>query len=197
MSVSNKSATQKPENVEQGNLLDDQMPNVPLLTPVVRLFGYAGAVVVLGLLLVVNVDVFGRFFLNQPFAGTLELSEMGIVAIVFLQLSSTIGARRMTRSDGFLGLIDRRSPTLALMMRAIFNVLGAVILLVIVYGQYPRMITSYVRGYYKGNIGIFTAPSWPLDAIVFTGTVLGAVMFIALAVANTMKLVNIQKGRIS
>lgn len=190
-----KSDTQTTKLVEQGNLLDEQMPEVPVLTPLVRFYGFVGAAVVLCLLVIVNVDVFGRFFFNRPFAGTLELSEMGIVAIVFLQLASTIGARRMTRSDGFLGFVDRRKPELALSMRAIFNILGAIMLLVIAYGQYPRMITSYVRGYYKGNIGIFTAPSWPLDAIVFTGVILGAVMFIILAAINIIKLVNIKRGR--
>lgn len=190
-----KSDTQATKLVEQGNLLDEQMPEVPVLTPLVRLYGFVGAAVVLCLLVIVNVDVFGRFFFNRPFAGTLELSEMGIVAIVFLQLASTIGARRMTRSDGFLGFVDRRKPELALSMRAIFNILGAIMLLVIAYGQYPRMITSYVRGYYKGNIGIFTAPSWPLDAIVFTGVILGAVMFVILAAMNIIKLLNIKRGR--
>lgn len=195
MSDPDMNETRKPKRVEQEVLLDEGMPEVPVLTPLVRLYGFLGAAVVLGLLVIVNVDVFGRYFFNRPLAGTLELSEMGIVAIVFLQLASTIGARRMTRSDGVLGFVEKRKPTLAFSMRAAFNILGAVMMLIIAYGQYPRMVTSYVRGYYKGNIGIFTAPSWPLDAIVFTGVVLGAIMFLTLAIVNLSKLVSIKRER--
>ncbi|NNU82049.1 TRAP transporter small permease subunit [Halovulum dunhuangense] len=196
MTRTHDSGQQPKATVEQGNLLDNQMPEFPILTPLARLYGFAGAAVVLGLLIIVNVDVFGRFLFNRPLAGTLELSEMGIVAIVFLQLAGTIGARRLTRSDGFLGFVERRRSVLALYMRAIFNILGAVTLLVVAYGQFPRLITSYVRGYYKGNVGIFTAPTWPLDAIVLTGVVLGAVMFVALAGVNVKKIIN-EKRRIA
>lgn len=173
--------------------LRPNFPNVPVLSPLVRLFDFSGAIVVLVMAVIVNVDVFGRFLFNAPLVGTFELSEMGIVAIVFLQLAGTIAARQMTRSETLLALVERRNEVIGHIMRAIFNLLGMSIMLIIIIGQYPRLIDAYVRGYFKGNVGIFTAPMWPLETVMLSGATLAAIMFLVLAIQNIRAITNRNK----
>jgi len=159
-------------------------PYTPVLSPLVRIMDAAGALVVLAMAVIVNIDVFGRFFADSPLVGTLELTEMGIVAIVFLVIARTVSVRRLTRSDTLLNFLHRRTDWLNLLLRAVFNLAGAVVMLVIIWGQLPRLVDAWTRGYFKGNVGIFTAPTWPLEAIVLVGAALALVQFLILARLN-------------
>ena len=161
----------------------------PGFTPLVVGMDALGALIVLGMMVVVNIDVFGRWLFDAPLAGTLELTEMAIVAVVYLQLAHTIRVKRLTRSDAFLDLLAKlRARTANLVMRMGFNLIGAVILAIIAYGQYPRLIDAWSRGYYKGNVGIFTAPTWPLEGIMLLGAAAASVQFVILAYRNLRQL---------
>jgi hypothetical protein len=63
-------------------------------------------------------------------------------------------------------------------------VVGALILGIIALGQYPRLIDAWNGNYYKGNIGIFTAPTWPLEGIMLLGATAAALQFLVLAYRN-------------
>lgn len=144
-----------------------------------------GGVVVLAMMVVVNLDVFGRWLFNFPLHGTLELSEMGIVAIVYLQIAYAVRARRLTRSDSLLVLLRKKMKyRTERTLRFLFNICGAIVFAVICFGQYPRLIASWSGGYFKGNEGVFTAPLWPLDAIILIGSALACLQFIFLATRN-------------
>lgn len=164
-------------------------PSTPGLSPLVVGMDAVGALIVLGMMVIVNVDVFGRWLMDTPLAGTLELTEMGIVAVVYLQLAHTVRVKRLTRSDTFLNFIahrhgDRVNQTL----RMLFNLAGSVILAIIAYGQLPRLIDAWSRGYYKGNVGIFTAPTWPLEGIMLLGAAAASLQFLVLAFRNARAL---------
>lgn len=155
---------------------------LPGFTPLVLAMNVAGAMIVLGMVVIVNLDVFGRWLFNAPLGGTLEMTEMGIVAVVYLQIAHAIGARRMTRSDTLLGFLGRRGNTrLETGLRAVFALGGAVMFAIIAWGQFPRLVDAWNKGFYKGNRGIFTVPTWPLEAIMLLGAVAGTVMFVLLA----------------
>lgn len=157
-------------------------PATPGLTPLVVGMDALGALIVLGMMIIVNIDVFGRWLADSPLAGTLELTEMGIVAVVYLQLAHTIRVKRLTRSDTFLNfLVHRHGERVDQALRMVFNLAGAVMLAIIAYGQYPRLIDAWSRGYYKGNVGIFTAPTWPLEAIMLLGATAASLQFLVLA----------------
>lgn len=155
-----------------------------LLTPVVVGMDTLGAVIVLAMMVIVNLDVFGRWLADTPLDGTLELTEMGIVAVVYLQLAHAVAAGRLTRSDTLLTLLERRARRLNLALRAAFDLAGGLVLAIIVYGQTPRLIDAWNAGYYKGNIGIFTAPTWPLEAILLIGATLASIQFFVLALRH-------------
>ena len=161
----------------------DHAGYVPGLTPAVTGMNAIGAVVVLLMALLVNVDVLGRW--------------MGIVAIVYLQLAHAIAVGRLTRSEMLLDLTERRMPRLNLTLRTVFNLMGAFVLAVIVYGQLPRLVSAWENGFYKGNPGVFQAPTWPLEAILLVGAIFGIVQFGVLAWQNValMRALNATPGR--
>ena len=155
---------------------------VKLLTPVTALMNTLGAVFVLVMMVIVNIDVFGRWLLNTPLVGTLELTEMGVVAVVYLTVAHAVAGKRLTRSDALLGYLERRRLVRAEMsLRIFFNLVGAVVFALIAFGQAPRVVDAWTRGYFKGNVGIFTAPTWPLEAILFIGAVAACLQFLVLA----------------
>lgn len=164
-------------------------PPTPVFTPFVVGMDALGALIVLGMMVIVNVDVFGRWLFDSPLAGTFELTEMGIVAVVYLQLAHTIRVKRLTRSDTFLNFLARvRRKSADQALRLVFNLAGALMLGIIAYGQFPRLIDAWSRGYYKGNVGIFTAPTWPLEGIMLLGAVTAAIQFLLLAYRNAQAL---------
>ena len=169
---------------EEGSASSDTS-STPGFTPIVVGIDAFGALIVLGMMVIVNIDVFGRWLWNSPLSGTLELTEMGIVAIVYLQLAHTIRVKGLTRSDTLLLFLTRiRAKGTALMLRMVFNLTGTLVLSIIAYGQISRLIHAWSRGYYKGNVGIFTAPTWPLEAIILVGAAAGAIQFMILAYRN-------------
>ena len=70
----------------------------------------AGTLVVVLLVAVVNYDIIARGLFNRPFLGAVEVVQFSMVLIVFLQLPDVIRVGRLTRSDGFLGLLAVRAP---------------------------------------------------------------------------------------
>lgn len=171
---------------------DENIPDVAGHTPGFSQFVVAldalAALVVLAMVAIVNTDVFGRWLFNLPLAGALEMTEMGVVAAVYLALAHCIATGRITRSDGLLTFLDRRRPKFGEGLRLLFNLSGVVVLLFIAYGQYPRLIDAWQYGYFKGNPGVFTAPRWPLDAIMLIGVLAGALQFLLLALRNISRI---------
>jgi TRAP-type C4-dicarboxylate transport system permease small subunit len=69
-----------------------------------------GSLWIFALMVMIDVDAFSRTFFNHPFHGVLELVELSIVGIVFLQLGDVTRQGRLTRSDGFSTSSGRASP---------------------------------------------------------------------------------------
>jgi TRAP-type C4-dicarboxylate transport system permease small subunit len=181
--------TNKVKSLSEGAQAPSEEPATPGFTPLVVGMDAIGALIVLGMVIIVNIDVFGRWLWNSPLSGTLELTEMGIVAVVYLQLAHTIRVKRLTRSDAFLNLLSKmRTQTVTQIFRMVFNLVGALILGIITLGQYPRLIDAWSNNYYKGNIGIFTAPTWPLEGIMLLGAAAASVQFLILARRNFVAL---------
>ena len=92
------------------------------LTHVVAAFG---TVWTFALMLLIVADVIGRSFLSRPITGVAEIAAHSIVAIVFLQLASTIHARRMTRADFLIERFHKSAPALARALEVLFLLVGA------------------------------------------------------------------------
>ena len=142
-----------------------------------------GAAWTFGLMLLVSVDVIGRTVFSHPIVGVTEIVSFSIVCIVFLQLGRTVELGRVTRADTFLDAIQRVSPTLSALLAFVAEFAGAILMAIIVYGVWPRMISDYESNYFIGTPGLFTFPSWPVQAAVVTGAAIAGLHFLIRAIA--------------
>lgn len=133
----------------------------------------ASALLVVGLLVLINVDSLGRTLFATPVLGVIEIVELSLVAIVFLALGDAIRAGRLTRSEGLLTILDERAPRSSRALRVAFDLVAAAFLGLILAGGVPRMIESYERGEFKGTAQVFTVPEWPVKLIIVVGAIAG------------------------
>lgn len=143
-----------------------------------------GTLWILGILILINADVFGRNVLHSPINGVIEMIEISMIAIVFLQLADATRVGRLTRSDGFFGLIQQKWPKLGLAMGSVFDLLGALMMFFILYGTWPSLIEAWTLDDYVGNEGVFTAPKWPMIFILILGSFITLLLFLKLAAAQ-------------
>jgi TRAP-type mannitol/chloroaromatic compound transport system permease small subunit len=125
------------------------------------------------LLVLINLDIIGRTLFDSPVAGVNEIVGMSIVACVFLQLGHTLRKGRLTRSDIILSRLQGH-PRLVLVLDAVYNLVGAGLLIVLLVYSYPLFTHAWSIGEYEGSAGGFTAPVWPVKLIIVIGCLAGA-----------------------
>lgn len=140
-----------------------------------------GSLWIFFLMILTNIDILGRYLFSKPLHGTLEITEMSIVGIIFLQLTHSLKAGKFTRSDGVYNFLLRRVPWLGNTFGLIFNIAGAFLAYVIMTGTWPRFIEAYQEKYYFGAFGVFTVISWPVRLIVVVGSAMLMIQFLLFA----------------
>jgi TRAP-type mannitol/chloroaromatic compound transport system permease small subunit len=149
-----------------------------------RVMNALGTVWILALMLLVNADVIGRNLLGAPVRGVTELLALSIVGIVFLQLADTLHSGRFTRADVLLQRLKRTRPVAAARLQALFHVVGAALMAVILWAAWTPLVDSIRIREYVGAIGDFTAPVWPIRLIMLLGLATTLVTFVLLALAD-------------
>jgi TRAP-type mannitol/chloroaromatic compound transport system permease small subunit len=139
-----------------------------------------GSLWVLFLVLMIDIDAFGRTFFNAPIAGMIEVVAVSLAVIVFCQLADTIRLGKLTRSDTFLAGWARGSRGGRLLVAG-FELLGAAVMALIIIGTVPLLIQSYQRGYFFGVRGVFTFPDWPVKAVILLGASAALLCFLVRA----------------
>ncbi|MEO9527280.1 TRAP transporter small permease [Roseibium sp.] len=137
-----------------------------------------GTLIVLALIMVVNYDVVARGFFNAPFRGAVEVVQFTMVLIVFLQLPDVVRTDRLTRSDGFLTILQMTRPKLAGTLRRLINLASALFMVLVAYAIWPEFVEMYETRDYFGVPGVFTAPWWPLKLAIYLSAVLCTVLFL-------------------
>lgn len=135
-----------------------------------------GTLVVLLLVLVVSYDVVARSVFGRPFLGAVEVVQFSMVLIVFLQLPDVIRVGRLTRSDGFLLVMDRRRPALAKWHRRFIDAVSALFMAIIAVAIWPEFIEMWHSRDFFGVPGVFTAPWWPIKLVIFLSACLCALL---------------------
>ncbi|WP_323036475.1 TRAP transporter small permease subunit [Pararhodobacter sp.] len=157
------------------------------LTRITALLSVVGTLLILGIMVLISVDVTGRFFFGTPIAGVPEMVAMSILAIVFLQISNTLAEGKLTRSDALIGAIHRNNPRLAEGFDALLHLAGATLLAILVSAFYPQFLRSYGRSEMIGTVGQFLAPIWPVHGIVLLGAGLMFLVFVTRALALAIR----------
>ncbi len=140
-----------------------------------------GTVWILGLMVLINADVIGRDVFASPVRGVTELVALSIVGIVFLQLADTLRAGRFTRADVLLERLQTKRPALADGLHAVFHLIGAALMLVILWATWEPLMESVRIKEYVGAIGDFQAPVWPIRLITLIGLAVTALCYLLLA----------------
>ncbi|WP_436643289.1 TRAP transporter small permease [Microbaculum sp. FT89] len=135
------------------------------------LLSFAG-VVVLAIMGVTVVDVFGRYVLNRPLAGSFEITQLLLVLVIFAGLPAVCAAGSHVRVDVLLYLMSER--TRRFIERAIAVVISAtlVYLAILIWGKAGEVVAiGDVTPYLHVPIGpfaYFISVSCGFAAIAFT-----------------------------
>lgn len=140
-----------------------------------------GTVWILALMVLINLDVFGRNLLSAPVRGVTEMVSLSIVGIVFLQLADTLRTGRFTRADILLDRLKTRRPALHDALHAVYHLLGLLLVLVILAASWEPLVESIAIREYVGAIGDFQAPVWPVRLVTLIGLAATALCYALLA----------------
>ena len=140
-----------------------------------------GTVWILALMVLIDADVIGRDLFASPVRGVTELVTLSIVGIVFLQLADTLRVGRFTRADVLLDRLQKTRPRVADALHAVFHLVGAALMLVILWAAWDPLLESVRIKEYVGAIGVFQAPVWPVRLIMLVGLALTALVYGLLA----------------
>ncbi|KNG94936.1 TRAP transporter small permease subunit [Pseudaestuariivita atlantica] len=136
-----------------------------------------GTFVVIALIAVVNYDIVARSVFNKPFLGAVEVVQFSMVLIVFLQLPDVVRVGRLTRSDGFLGLMTRRRPPVGRALSRAIDALSCVFMVIVAIAIWPEFVEMWESRDFFGVPGVFTAPWWPVKLVIFLSACLCAIHF--------------------
>ena len=150
-----------------------------LLATVVLALGVAGMAWILVLMVVMNVDIVGRYLFNEPLTGAPEFVTGSVSALVFLLLPQTVLAGRVTQVTLFLDLLRARAPSAALALDRFYLVMGAVVYAGLAWWMFPKMLQAQRSGAFVGAEGIFRFPEWPVFAIICLGALIAALSCLA------------------
>ena len=145
----------------------------------------AGTFVVIALIAVVNYDIVARGLFNKPFLGAVEVVQFSMVLIVFLQLPDVIRVGRLTRSDGFLGLMRARRPVLGSALSRGIDLVSGIFMVLVAVAIWPEFLEMWETQDYFGVPGVFTAPWWPVKLVIFLSACLCAIHFALHIVTQT------------
>ena len=144
-----------------------------------------GTLIIIALMVLICTDVVGRNVFQTSLPGVIELAELGIVSIVFLQIADTLKSGKLMRSDALITVILARAPRIGLGLNVVFDATGGVLFYFIANGAFGRFWNAWTGGFYLGNLGSFTAPTWPMELCVTLGSGLMCILFAIEAVRKT------------
>lgn len=158
-----------------------------LLLPIeglARLMNVIGTLMVLGLVVFVNADVLSRNLFHAPFRGIFEAVQFSLVMIVFMQLPDVIRVGRLTRSDGFLMVLNGMFPRVGAALSRLIDLVSAVFMALIAWTIYPEFVETLHSGRYFGIEGVFTMPAWPQNLAITVAAVMCTLLFLGKVISG-------------
>ena len=150
----------------------------------VALANAAGSIWIFAIMVLICADVTLRYVFSSPIPGVPLVITMSLIAIVFLQLPDALFAGRVTRNAALIMRILERRPKLGRALNALYYLIGAVFVAVLVYYGLPVFEKAWRTNSYLGNRGDFTLPDWPFKLLIVVGSALITIQYLRLAYAN-------------
>ena len=172
---------------------EERIPGAPLrlFASLVSGMNAAGSCWIVVLMVLINVEAIGRSAFNKPIIGVIEMIEISIVGIVFLQLADSLRRGVLTRSDGLFNQLLKKNIVAGYILALITYATGAIFMGLVIWGSVPYLIDAWKDNYYVGVEGMFTAPVWPIALIIVIGVAVTMVQFIII-LADYCRLLNSQ-----
>lgn len=143
-----------------------------------------GSVLIAAMMVLVCADVILRSAFGRPIAGATELVALSIVAVLFLQLASALRHGRLSRAELLIDPMRARWPRLGAAMNVVLHLAGSVFCGVVAYASLEPVQRAWSEDTFIGTEGIFTAPVWPVLAIVLLGAAATAIQFLVIAASE-------------
>ena len=100
------------------------------------------------------------------------------------------------RADVLLDRLKRRRPALAAALQALYHLVGAGLMAVILWAAWAPLVESIRIQEYVGAVGDFTAPVWPVRLIMLVGICATLATFLLLAWLDLRRALSLQeRGR--
>ena len=154
----------------------------------------AGSCWIVVLMLLINVEAISRSAFNAPIIGVIEMIEISIIGIVFMQLADSLRRGVLTRSDGLFNQVMRRKPAAGRVMAVVTHAFGTTFMVLIIWGSIPFFIESWDNDYYIGVDGMFTAPVWPVALIIVFAVIVTMIQFLVMLMDNLAALAGREQG---
>ena len=173
------------------NVGEERIPSAPLrlFASLVSGMNAAGSCWIVVLMILINVEAIGRSALNKPIIGVIEMIEISIIGIVFMQLADSLRRGVLTRSDGMFNQLLSKNLAAGYILAILTYTIGAVFMGLVIWGSVPYLIDAWENNYYIGVEGMFTAPVWPIALIIVIGVTVTMVQFIII-LADYCRLLN-------
>lgn len=140
----------------------------------------AGSILIFAVMALIVADVIARDFFNDPINGVAEMVALSIVAIVFLQLASTLRHGRMSRAELFIDDFKLKHPRAGNLIQAVFDLGGAAVCAILLLATWPILERSWTANEFIGIQGVFTAPIWPVKLVIILGAGLTLIQYLLL-----------------
>ncbi len=144
-----------------------------------RFCGLIAALSTFATMVLVVLNIGGRYIFNKPLTGSLEFTESLLVLIIFMSLA-------LTQYDGGhirVTLLTRRLPTRVAHAADIFCMLaGAAFFFWCAYAAWRFAYQSYSIGEYEW--GTVSFPLYPVKFVVFAGILMLAIQFVLDTIAE-------------
>jgi TRAP-type C4-dicarboxylate transport system permease small subunit len=141
-----------------------------------------GTLLIVVMCVLVNADILGRGLFNHPVSGVTEFLGLSIVSVVFLQMANTAREDRHISNDLIMSAVSKRRPRAAMFFYGLFQLIAAILFLLVVWFVVPIFLENYRGNYYKGTAGYIEIPVWPFVGTVVLGAAAAAVQHLLLAV---------------
>ena len=163
-----------------------------------------GTCLIFVLVAILNADVVARGVFHAPIRGVVEMVIFSLVLVVFLQLPDVVRSNRLTRSDGFLLVLQSGWPVLGNLLARTIDFAAGIFMCLVAWTIWPEFVESietchfitppefgpnpsgdffadlsaaFARCEYAGTPGIFTAPYWPVKMAIAFSVTLCAILF--------------------
>ncbi len=146
-----------------------------------------GTIMIVFLMVIIVADVVARNTMGASLPLIAELGALTVVLIVFLQLGAAVRNDRLASTDFFLDAVQQRSPLVAACIRALWDLVGAVVCAAIAWASWDIVWREVANREFIGVTGVLTLQTWPIRALILVGAVVATIQFLLVAIGRVRR----------